>query len=102
MGGLSTIIIAILLMSCCLWVSMKVTKTKGAINSIFSISIATVLVGTFIPVAGIPLSAVLMIVLTAKLMNTRVWPKAVLSTVITFVLLRTIVLLGNALFGAVQ
>ena len=101
MGGLSTVIIAILLVSCCLWVSLKVTKTKGAINSIFTISIVTVLVG-FIPVAGIPLSAVLMIVLIAKMTNTRVWPKAVLSAVITFVLLRTIVLLGNALFGAVQ
>jgi hypothetical protein len=101
MGGLSTIIIAVLLVSCCLWVSMKVTKIKGAINSIFSISIVTVLVGKFIPVAGIPLSAVFMIVLIAKLTDTRVWPKAVLSAVITFVLLRTIVLLGNALFRAV-
>ena len=100
MGGVSVIIINILLMSCCLWVSMKVTKTKGAINSIFSISIVTVLVG-FIPVAGIPLSAVVMTLLIAKLTDTRVWPKAVLSAVITFVLLRTLVLLGNALFMAV-
>jgi hypothetical protein len=99
MGGVSVIIINILLMSCSLWVSMKVTKTKGAINSIFSISIVTVLVG-FLPVAGIPLSAVVMTVLIAKLTETRVWPKAVLSTVITFVLLRTLVLLGNALFRA--
>jgi hypothetical protein len=102
MGGLSTVIIAILLVSCCLWVSMKVTKTKGAINSIFSISIATVLVGKFIPVAGIPLSAVLMTLLITKLTDTKVWPKAVLSVVITFVLLRALVLLGNALFMAAQ
>ena len=101
MGGVSVIIINILLMSCCLWVSMKVTKTKGAINSIFSISIVTVLVG-FIPVAGIPLSAVVMTLLIAKLTDTRVWPKAVLSAVITFVLLRTIVLLGNTFFMAAK
>jgi hypothetical protein len=101
MGGVSAIIIAVLLTSCCLWVSMKVAKIKGAINSIFNVSIATVLVG-FLPVVGIPLSAVVMTLLIAKLTETRVWPKAVLSTVITFVLLRTLVLLGNELFRTMQ
>ena len=101
MGGVSAIIINILLMSCCLWVSMKVTKTKGAINSILNISVATVLVG-LMPIVGIPLSAVVMAVLIAKLTDTRVWPKAVLSAVITFVLLRTLVVLGNALFMSAQ
>jgi hypothetical protein len=101
MGGVSTVILAILLMSCCLWVSLKVMKTKRSISSIFNISIATVIVG-FIPFAGIPLSAVVMTFLIAKLTDTKVWPKAVLSVVITFVLLRTLVLLGNALFMAAQ
>jgi hypothetical protein len=101
MSIFSTIILAVAMLSLCLWISMLITKIKPSIAMILNISIATVLV-SFIPVVGIPLAMVALLFLISKLTDTKLWPKSVLATAITFVLLRAVVLLGNYAYKAAQ
>lgn len=101
MSGFSTIILAIVMLSLCLWASMLMTKIKPSIATILNISIATVLV-SFIPLVGIPLAVVALLFLISKLTDTKIWPKSVVATAITFVLLRSLVLLGSYAYKAAQ
>lgn len=97
MSGFSTIVFAIVMLALCLWTSMLITKIKPSIATVLNISIATVLV-SFIPVVGIPLSMVALLFLISKLTDTALWPRSLLATAITFVLLRALVLLGSYVY----
>ena len=101
MSGFSTILLAIAMLSLCLWASMLITKIKPSIATVLNVSIGTALV-SFIPVVGIPLAMVALLFLISKLTHTALWPRSLLATAITFVLLRALVLLGSYAYKTAQ
>jgi hypothetical protein len=80
---------------------MIITKIKGSIVQIMNVSVVTIFVG-YIPVIGIPLSMIAMALVIAKLTDTKIWPKAILTMLITFILLRMTIIMGNYAFRALQ